>query len=184
MNFILSMIGIISIISIFAGFGPCLSVLDSEIEPNMFDLMFGLTSEKGEYLIKWNRNDVLTFLFVLMILIAILGIYILYKINFTKNMKKPVIASSVIGTLSFVSCIMCYFTNVITNADLVASLGRGAIVCGTFYVINVIFSMLAFIIFYIDNKFEKYIKEASNNIDIEENIKNYLPKKDNFENKN
>ncbi|MCR4661289.1 MAG: SHOCT domain-containing protein [Clostridia bacterium] len=137
---------IIALFSIFAFFGNAFSNVGDAAIPNMFHLMFGLSSTYKGSTIHWERYDVLTFLFVLQILIiiaAIVSFFVCYNIkaNYGEELY-GVLISVIMSLLSFVALIVSFCTILITDINKGGyhnyQLGFGPILYSVLHIVIVI----------------------------------------------
>lgn len=149
---------LLSFFSIFAFFGRTFGN-DLNIGPNMFDLMFGNDG--------WKRFDGMTVLFfvqILVMLVAIDGFFVAYKVySQEKDEKsgKTVAALSII--FSLIATIMSFCTLPITETvDTGARLGLGPILYSVLHILSIFIFITG--ILYSHSKNRLAIKESSQDI--------------------
>ena len=120
---------VISLCSIFAFFGKAFSNTGGIAVPNMFQLMFGGTGSYSGYLVQWKQYGVLTFLFVLQILLmvaAIISFFICYNIKANYGEENHgVIVSIIMAMFSLIALIVSFCTLSITDTSATSRVRLG-----------------------------------------------------------
>ena len=161
--------GIIALLSIFAFFGRAVIASGDTIIPTMFNLMFGGTENINKYyVIQWTRYDVLTFLFVLQIIImivAILSFIICYNLDTDYKAHTHILIISVIEillclTASIISLLTLEITGVNVGNNLDIRLGPGPIAYTTMNMISVVLLIVGNILNLVNPTYRYYNIEA------------------------
>ena len=146
--------GIISILSIFAFFGNAFSNTGGTAIPNMFQLMFGGTGVYQGVFIQWAQFGVLTFLFILeilIIIIAMISFFISYKVHEMDYSENVGIIVSVVSILmSLVALIISFCTLQITDVNdggyYNVQLGFGPVFYSVLHIIVIIILVVGIIV--------------------------------------
>lgn len=151
-NFFINMplifMSIISIFGIYACFGEAIIIKKLEIGPTMFDLMFGL--KINDNLVY--RNNALTVLFVLELIIVIIGFIQIVAFIKKDNIKKKIIIGAISSCFSLTAAVISFCTRSITTYDFeITGLGAGAIIFGIMQIIAIL-SFIVTLLYYIGNK--------------------------------
>ncbi len=161
--------GIIALLSIFAFFGRAVIASGDTIIPTMFNLMFGGTENINKYyVIQWTRYDLLTFLFVLQIIImivAILSFIICYNLDTDYKAHTHILIISVIEillclTASIISLLTLEITGVNVGNNLDIRLGPGPIAYTTMNMISVVLLIVGNILNLVNPTYRYYNIEA------------------------
>lgn len=104
--------GIIAILNIFSLFEK--AIVDEGIDPSMFDVMFGLKSSIAGHEFEWKQYGLLTFLFVLQVIImivALISFFVLYKVKYEYESETwCVFVSVLMAILSLAAAIISFNT--------------------------------------------------------------------------
>lgn len=160
--------GIIAFLSIFAFCGKAVIASGKTIIPTMFNLMFGGTENIKYYVIQWTRYDLLTFLFVLQIIImivAILSFIICYNLDTDYKAHTHILIISVIEiilcvTASIISLLTFEITGVNVGNNLDIRLGPGPIAYTTMNMVAVAFLIVGNILNLVNPTYRYYNIEA------------------------
>ena len=161
--------GIITLLSIFAFFGRAVIASGDTIIPTMFNLMFGGTENINKYyVIQWTRYDLLTFLFVLQIIImivAILSFIICYNLDTDYKAHTHILIISVIEillclTASIISLLTLEITGVNVGNNLDIRLGPGPIAYTTMNMVAIVLLIVGNILNLVNPTYRYYNIEA------------------------
>lgn len=151
MNISLYIMTFISMASFLCCFGSCLSNNSSNIDPTLFDLMFGMESHRDNMYITRNAYGGLTFLFSLVIIIVLLGFYLFVMFLAEASKKRLIIVGGLISFFSLHASILAFCSLIITKTYLNATLGFGSILLGVCYLVNIICFFIALLFYYKGN---------------------------------
>ena len=135
MKFVIILVGLIWIFSIFCFFGNAIKFSFFDVSPDMFSLMFGFKINDSY---SWKQFGVLTFLFWLEIIIMIFGIYLVYEGFKDDDINKALKVAGFPTLLSFIAMIISFCTGIITETDYTSDLGSGAISYGVLQIVSIV----------------------------------------------
>jgi len=133
----------LSLLSIFAFFGEIAKIGGILSSNNMFALMFGTNGSP--------RNDGYTFLFILQViimLVAVFGLFVAYKIKQGEDGKRGAIIAGASAVLSVVAAIMAFCSLMILEVNVSGvSLSTGPIIYGVAHILSAVASGAAAVLY-------------------------------------